>query len=99
MLQINVYADGYYGVDPGKGDSSDLGGGGGSGGNVIDELLISEKNCGYRIYLEDSGGSVVSEVIDLYFGTTPPSTSNIHEGNKTSIGGATVYDDIQYSKI
>ena len=96
---INVHADGLYGVTPGEGNVDDMGSGGGTGGNVIDELLISQDNAGYRIYLEDSGGSVASPVIDLYFGTIPPNTSNMYRGDKTSIGGATVSQKIQYSAI
>lgn len=96
---INVHADGLYGVTPGEGEVDDMGGGGGTGGNVIDELLISQDNAGYRIYLEDSGGSVVSPVIDLYFGTQPPRTSFLKKFESTSIGGATVSQKIQYSAI
>lgn len=96
---INVHADGLYGVTPGEGNVDDMGSGGGTGGNVIDELLISQDNAGYRIYLEDSGGSVVSPVIDLYFGTIPPNTSFLKEFRGTSIGGATVSEEIQYSAI
>ena len=85
---IQVYAD------------TNLGGeGNGSDGTIVDDLFISHENSGYRIYLEDSGGSVVSDVIDLYFGNTPPSTSNMHEYRTTSIGNATVSHDLQYSEI
>ena len=86
-------------MTPGEGNVDDMGSGGGTGGNVIDELLISQDNAGYRIYLEDSGGSVASPVIDLYFGTIPPNTSNMYRGDKTSIGDATVSQKIQYSAI
>ena len=80
---IPVYAE-----DPG-GDAPDIGLGGGwdsSGGTTHFDWGYSAEAGGYRCYMEDEGGNVVQQVIDLYFADPTQITTHMVERWTTSIG-------------
>ena len=62
-----AYADGYNGTGGGAGGAS----GSASGG-------ASENKCGYRMYVVDKNGNIVSEVIDLVVNNTISCDFNIY---------------------
>lgn len=71
-----AYADGYNGTGGGAGGAS----GSASGG-------ASENKCGYRMYVVDKNGNIVSEVIDLVVNNTISCDINMYT---TRIGNSTV---------
>lgn len=71
-----AYADGYNGTGGGAGGAS----GSASGG-------ASENKCGYRMYVVDTNGNIVSEVIDLVVNNTISCDINMYT---TRIGNSTV---------
>lgn len=76
-----AYADGYNGTGGGAGGAS----GSASGG-------ASENKCGYRMYVVDTNGNIVSEVIDLVVNNTISCDFNIYT---TRIGNGTASSSLR----
>lgn len=91
-----------YGLPTQGGGATDNGQGSGSGGsNYYDELGIQQDNSGYRVYLETKGGQVVDGyAVDLYFKNKPPKEDavSLNKYTQTTIGGATVSEEVQYNE-